>query len=568
MTKIVSVERMRRIEVAADAAGVSYADLMENAGRAVAEVAREMLGLHTEGARIAVLIGHGNNGGDGLVAARILKLETQAEVGCYLAKPRGDDDPNFVAARDAGVFIASSDEDQRWRVLHNLVSNADILIDALLGTGARLPIEGNLKKLMTEVAASLHRRRVVSEHQPDLYWASSPRRVDASGTRVLAVDCPSGLDCDTGQIDRLAIRADVSVTFAAAKYGQLAFPGAHSIGELVVAPIGIPETLPELQAADSELLTGEAVAAMLPVRSRDSHKGSYGKSMVIAGTVNYTGAPILAATAAYRAGAGLVRLAVPQAIYPMAAAQIPEAIWSLLPHEMGAINAAAVDVVLEDIAGIDAVLVGPGLGQDEVTAEFMRGLFGGRRHPQKGHIGFGPSQGTGNAPEQAGLTMPIVIDADGLNLLAKSDGWPSMLPPSTILTPHVGEMSRLSGLTMEAIQADRIALARAKAIEWNCVLVLKGAFTVAASPDGRVMVSPFATDALATAGTGDVLAGCILGLLAQGAPPFEAASASAYLHGLAGALCAQKQAARSTMASDVLNALPGAIRHVEALGAE
>ena len=566
MIKIVTVEEMRSIEAAADAAGVSYADMMQNAGRAVAEVVRALIGERTEGVRIAALIGPGNNGGDGLVAARILKQETSAEVGCYLVKARADDDPNFAAAREAGVFLAVLADDQRRRVLHNLVANADILIDALLGTGARLPVSGDLKKVLDEASAALNRTRPVSAEASHLFWAASPRRGDRPGTRVVAVDCPSGLDCDSGEVDPAAIRADVSVTFAAAKHGHLKFPGAKAAGELVIAPIGIPDDLAKIKAVAPELLTGEAVAAMLPARSRDSHKGSYGKAMIVAGSVNYTGAPVLAARAAYRAGAGLIRLAVPQMIYPMAASQIPEAIWSLLPSEMGAINASAVEVVTEDLAGYNCLLLGPGIGQDEVTADFVRDLLGSAgRRAHKGKIGFGIAQPAEEEPAGTGLAVPVVIDADGLNLLAKMDNWPSLLPERTVLTPHVGEFARLTGLERDAIQAARIDLAHEKAVEWKCIVVLKGAFTVVAGSEGQIAVVPFATDALAKAGTGDVLAGCILGLLAQGASPFEAAAASAYLHGLSGVLAAQHGAPRSALASDIVAGLPEAIRQVETL---
>lgn len=287
--------------------------------------------------------------------------------------------------------------------------------------------------------------------------------------------------------------------------------------------------------------------------------------MIVAGSVNYSGAPVLAASAAYRAGAGLVRLAVPQAIYSIVGPQIPEAIWSLLPHEMGVINAAAVEVVLKDLAEIDCLLVGPGLGHEDETGDFVRGLFAADHRAKRGRIGFGGSRDTEPDDSAGGLSVPLVVDADGLNLLAGIDGWPNLLPPGTILTPHVGEMARLSGLDRTEIQADRIAVARERAMAWNCILVLKGAYTVVASPEGQVIVSPFATDALATAGTGDVLAGCILGMLAQGARPFDAAILSAYLHGLAGWLAGTQSTPRSAIASDVLNALPAAIQRLERL---
>ncbi len=562
MIKIVNVEQMRAIERATDAAGVSYAQMMQHAGRAVAEVVKGILGEDTAGKRVAVLVGPGNNGGDGLVAARILKEETEAEVGCYLLKPRSSDDEVFTAARDVGVFIAVADDDQRWRVLKNLISTADILIDALLGTGARLPIEGDLEKLLKQTAAVLQRDSSGrGKDRPDLTWPAAPLPPESRRPIVVAVDCPSGLDCDTGALDPVAIPADMTVTFAAAKYGQLAFPGAGAVGELVVAGIGTPSDLPELNAVNVELVDGPSAAALLPARPRDGHKGTFGRAVIVAGSINYTGAATLAGEAAYRVGAGLVTMAVPQAIYPVLAAHLQETTWLLLPHDMGVINAAALEVLHEELGSAEAMLIGPGLGREEATLEFIRGLFQGARQAKKGAIGFLSSSHVAveESEESFGYPAPLIVDADGLNLLAEVEHWWRYVPRNTILTPHPGEMARLAGLDRDAIQADRVGVAVQKAAEWGCVVVLKGAFTVIAEPEGRVAVMPFATDALAKAGTGDVLAGCITGLVAQGVAPFDAAVAGAYLHGLAGRLAGMEMPSRSVVAGDVLDKLAEAL---------
>ncbi len=561
MVKIVTVEQMRVIEQATDAAGVSYDEMMQHAGRSVAEVVMGLLDELTPDRRVAVLVGPGNNGGDGLVAARVLKEETDLEVGCYLFKPRGDDDPVYVAARDADVFIALADDDQRWRTLKTLIGNADIVVDALLGTGARLPVTGDLKKLI-EMASRAIRRDPPAPAGP-VRPASPSRRYDR-GALVVAVDCPSGLDCDTGELDPVAIPADVTVTFAAAKFGLLAFPGAEAVGELVVADINTPPKLAELQAITTELATGEVIREMLPPRPSDAHKGTFGRVVAVAGSVNYTGAAVLAGSAAYRVGAGLVTMAVPQIIYPMLAPQLPEATWLLLPHDMGAINAAAVGVLAEEMGAVDALLIGPGLGRDENTAEFMRGLLLGEEQAKRGSIGFVARQAekAAGAQVESPLSDSLVIDADGLNLLAEIDEWWALLPPHTVLTPHPGEMARLTGLDREAIQGDRVNVAVEKATEWTCVVVLKGAFTVVAEPEGRAVVLPFATDTLATGGTGDVLTGAIAGLMAQGVAPFDAAVAGAYVHGLAGLIAGQQYTTRSVIAGDVLRALPEALSRI------
>jgi NAD(P)H-hydrate epimerase len=259
-------------------------------------------------------------------------------------------------------------------------------------------------------------------------------------------------------------------------------------------------------------------------------------------------------------GAGLVTMAVPQAIYPVLAAHLREATWLLLPHDMGVLNADAVEVFREEAGSAESLLLGPGLGDDEQTEAFIRGLLHGNRQARRGSIGFVAPQARSASGEEAGLLLgPLVIDADGLNLLARMEKWWAYLPAGTILTPHPGEMARLTGLGREEILADRLAVVMAKSAEWQCNIVLKGAFTTVAAPDGRLTVMPFATDALATAGTGDVLAGCIAGLLAQGAKPYEAAIAGAYVHGLAGRLAGKKLGRRSVMAGDLLDSLPDAL---------
>lgn len=563
--KLVTVEQMQAIEKATDEAGTTYDEMMQHAGRAVAETVKGLL-VHG-GGRVAVLVGPGNNGGDGLVAARVLAEETDAEVGCYLLKARSDDDEVFVAAREAGVFIATAEDDTRWRVLKNLVGSADVVVDALLGTGARLPIEGDLQKLLTHAANAIANPPLaVDEWVPPTVWPAMPVGALQHGTLVVAVDCPSGLDSDSGALDPVALPADYTVTFAAAKRGQVIFPGAGAVGELIVADIGTPEDLAEMEAIDLELASAGLVKGLLPARSTDSHKGTYGRTGVIAGSVNYVGAASLAAEAAYRAGSGLVTLAVPASIHTALASGLREATWILLPQDMGVISDEAVSVLRDELTDVDAVLLGPGLGHEEATEAFVRRMFQGDQRAHRGSLGFGNRvEGSGEAAgDRFEFAAPLVVDADGLNLLATIDDWWTLLPEGAVLTPHPGEMARLSQLEMEAIQADRIGVACAKAAEWNCVVVLKGAYTVVAGPDGHTVVIPVATDALATAGTGDVLSGCIAGFVSQGLESFDAAVVGAYVHAIAGRLAGEGGAARSTMAGDVLAALPHALALIEA----
>ncbi len=569
MPKIVTVEQMRAIEQAADARGHSYADMMEIAGHAIAERVYELV-MALEEPRISILVGPGNNGGDGLVAGRVLAEELpNAHIGAFLLKARGEDDENFVRARDAGVFMADAAQDggQGFRVLQNLVANADVVVDALFGTSVRLPIKGDAAKMLQAAHKALALRKADRPQRGYATPADPAQDAAWPDPVIVAVDAPSGLDCDTGEIDPNTLYADETITLAAVKPGLLTYPGAAAVGMLHVGSIGLPARLPELDDVPVELVDVARVAASLPERSGNSHKGTFGKLMVTAGSLNYIGAAYLVASAAYRIGAGLVTVAAPQIIIPTLAGMIPEATWLLLPHDMGVINEAAVKVLREEIAGYSAMVLGPGLGREDVTADFLRALLAPKQDVNHTRpFGFVlPDDGPGESPDEEIALLPLVIDADALNLLAGMENWPAMLPPETIITPHPGEFGRLAGLETAEVQADRLALAHEKAAEWNCIVVLKGAHTIIAGPDGRMAVQPFATAALAKAGTGDVLSGTIGGLLAQGLAPFEAAVAGAWLHGMAGVRAGDALGTTAGVtASDVLEALPEAYALAEA----
>jgi NAD(P)H-hydrate epimerase len=313
-----------------------------------------------------------------------------------------------------------------------------------------------------------------------------------------------------------------------------------------------------------ELGNAEEVADLLPPRPRNAHKGTFGRALVVAGSVNYTGAAYLAGAAAYRIGAGLVTVAVPAPLHSILAAALPEATWLLLPHELGVIATGGAEILIKELDQCQSLLIGPGLGLEKTTGHFLRRLLGVEDETHKGRLGFAQrASDEASTPAQRAALPPLVIDADGLKLLAQIEGWPALLPKETVLTPHPGEMATLTGLDKSALQADRIGLAQKYAAEWGQVVVLKGAFTVVAAPDGRTTVQPFATSALARAGTGDVLAGAIAGLLAQGLKPYEAAVAATYLHGRAGELAAIAMGTTaSVLAGDVLSKLAEALGEV------
>jgi NAD(P)H-hydrate epimerase len=511
--KIVSTAEMREIERAADASGCSYAAMMEAAGAAVARAVRMRYGFGTPS--VIVLAGPGNNGGDGLVCARHLH-ENGVQVHAYLWKRRTgvveDFGGHFARLQALGVEYVHADADPEYSILTRWLTEGNIVVDALLGTGANRPVEGQLAAILTCVQRRL---------------------AQVSAPLMIAVDCPSGLHCDTGAVDPLTLPAAQTVTFGWAKWGHYRFPGANKVGDLVVADIGVPAEAGD--AIKTFVITDEIAAAWLPPRPRVSHKGSFGKLLAVVGSMNYPGAGSLACAAAQRVGVGLVTGAVPEPVWPISAGKVSESTWLPLPADLGAITPAAADVVKAALPGYDAFLVGCGLTRSPGVVEAGRQMLAAARR------------------------TPTLIDADGLNCLAQMDGWPGRLPEQVVLTPHLAEMARLCQMSIAEVGGQTWELARAKAVEWHCVVLLKGPYTVIAEPGGWLGVLPVATPALATAGTGDVLAGVIAGLLAQGVEPFAAACLGAWLHGWAGLRCERKIGPAGAVASDLLLQIPKAL---------
>jgi NAD(P)H-hydrate epimerase len=464
-------------------------------------------------------------------------LEADLHVTAYVVSSRRRPDPHADRFRDLGGEVIQSSEDAGGSDLQKRAGTADIVVDAVLGTGFRLPLRGEIAASLAHVAQGLADRR---------------RR-----PLVVAVDCPSGVDCDTGAAAAETLEAAVTVTLAAVKPGLLRSPGASKAGDIVVGDIGLNPRMRELSEVQMELADPKTIGSWLPARPDDGHKGTFGKVIITAGSVNYPGSAALAGLAAYRVGAGLVCLAVPGGIQSSLVAVLPEATWLILPQETGVLSEAAADILRASVSGAKALLIGPGLGREDVTRRFLLRLLRASETTPRGHIGFIPSTET---PHEHQPLPPLVVDADGLRLLSQLEEWPKRLPAGSILTPHPGEMSALAGLPTETIQANREGIAREKALEWGHVVVLKGARTVVAAPDGRAWLVPIATAALAKAGTGDVLAGAIVGLCAQGVAPAEASALAAFLHGRAGILAAERAGTTAgVLASDVASMLPAAI---------
>jgi NAD(P)H-hydrate epimerase len=539
--KLVTVSQMQTIEKEADAGGLTYDQMMQNAGHGLAEVISDLI-VDDGQLEIVGLVGPGNNGGDTLVALTAL-AEEGWKTGAFLVKRKKDDlVKRFVTA--GGQLIPSEKDDALFH-LSSFLETSDVLLDGILGTGIKLPLKKDVSDLLSEVNDLLD-----SLDEPPF---------------VVAVDCPSGVDCDSGEAADETIHADLTVTMAAVKQGLLKLPAFEFVGELKVVDIGLPSDLPALKDLQTEVADEDSVSTLLPERALDSHKGTFGTALLAAGSVNYTGAVLLAGEAAYRSGAGLVTVAIPASIHAAVAGQLPEATWVLLPHSTGVISSGAAEVLAKNFAPATALLIGPGFGTEDSTREFVENILTGKAAVKKStaHIGFVRAEEEKKADDNGSLP-PLVVDADGLRLLAQIKDWQMKLPALSILTPHPGEMSALTGLSKEEIQEDRQGIASKFAKEWGHVVVLKGAFTVVASPDGRVTIIPVASPALARAGTGDVLAGLVVGLRAQGVDSYDAAVAGAWIHAQAGLYAADDLGTTaSVMASDVLNSIPDVLSDLE-----
>ena len=504
--KIVTANQMTALEQSAERHGVSTDTLMENAGLAVAEVSRDLMGGVT-GKRVLVLVGPGNNGADGLVTGRHL-ARWGAGVTAYVVRGRPDPDPKMDLALGYGLTVADAANDTNLATLDRLLSRSDLVVDAILGTGCSRPLTG----IVGEVIARLNNitRAPLSSFQSSTPSFQPPTRHSREGGNppaidrtarnsprpiIVAMDLPTGLNCNTGEVDPACPQVDVTVALGRPKVGLLTFPGAERAGRLEVADIGLPPDLPEEQGILLELLTPEWVRERLPERPANSHKGTFGHALVVAGSRNYVGAAYLASQASVRTGAGLTTLASARNVYPIAAGKLTEVIHLPLPEDgAGMIHSEAAPLLISNLARYNALLVGCGLGWSPGTEGLLEALV------------------LGDSP----LPLPVVVDADGLNSLSGIADWRSKLRGPAVLTPHPGEMATLTGMSTAEVQRDRVGTAREWSQRWNSTVVLKGALTVIADPGGLVRVAPFTNPGMASAGTGDVLSGIITGLLAQG----------------------------------------------------
>ncbi len=491
-------------------------DLMRNAGRAVAAEIADNLET-VENKRILVLAGPGNNGGDGLVAARHLK-DAGAQVDVYLLASRESDDIIYREVVISGLTPIEVHLDAGFERLRDILKSADIVLDAVFGTGVTRPLSG-------AIAAALALVSQEKKGRQDLL--------------IIALDLPSGVNADSGAADPAGLQADLTVTLGYPKRGLFVYPGAGYSGEVIITDIGIPAGVDD--EIVTALLTDESVRSLLPQRHAGAHKGSSGKTLVVAGSAEYSGAAVLTCLGAYRAGAGLVTLGAPRSLNTIYGIKLTETTHLLLPESGdGYLSTEAAAFIIDHLGDYQALALGPGLGQRPGTLETVRLVLSGLP-----------------------LRLKVVLDADALNALSVTPEWWRIYDHVAVLTPHPAEMSRLTGLSVEQIQSDRINVTRRYAELWQQTVVLKGAHTVIASPDGSVAVSPFATPGLATAGTGDVLTGIIAGLMAQGLGGYHAACAGVYVHAQAATLVSSYLGDCGMIASDILPQIPRAINSLK-----
>jgi NAD(P)H-hydrate epimerase len=504
---ILDARRMRAADRAAIRGGVPSDRLMENAAEALVE---ELVRAGSWEETVVVVCGPGNNGGDGLAAARLLAGRGIPVAVFTLGDPdayRGDAARNAARARAAGLQLTPIARAGTGTALARILSKAGAVVDALFGTGLTRPLTGRAARIV--------------------------EAINKAGRLVVAADLPSGLSADSGRLLGPAVRAGLTVAFGAAKPAHVFWPARGYCGRVVVRDIGIPAR--ELGSGTKlSLVEARDIRAWLPARPSDSHKGTFGRLAIVAGSRGKSGAAVLTARGALRAGAGLVTVFCPASIESMIVAALPEAMTRGLAEEDGALAAAASGPLLEALGDFDAAVAGPGLGTARGTVRVVEELMA--------------------------VGCPLLLDADALNAFGGRARRLSRRRSPTLLTPHPGEAARLLGTTGAAVQADRLAAVTKLARASGAVVLLKGASSLTGVPSGRVTVNPTGTPLMATAGSGDVLAGAAGALLAGGCPAERAAIAAAYLHGSAGERLSRTLGDAGLLARELADALPPARR--------
>lgn len=492
--------------------GIPGLELMENAGRGATVALLDQFGNQLKSG-VGIVCGKGNNGGDGFVIARYL-AEKGIQVGVYLlaksAAVKGDAAANLKRLSALNLTVNEIPDENTFLKAKSRLSRYGLIVDAILGTGLTSEVRGFFKTVIDFI--------------------------NSTGIAVFAVDIPSGLNSDTGQSCGTCIRARSTATFALAKIGHCTYPGAEYTGKLEIIDIGIPQSVLESVGPKQFLLTPEQIRSYLQPRPADTHKGRTGHLLVIAGSTGKTGAAAMTAAAAMRAGAGLVTLGIAASLNPILETQVLEVMTTPLPeYRNGILGDEAVDDILQQAAGKSCLAIGPGIGQAKKTRNLLKEIT-------------------------RQIQIPMVIDADGLNNLAGQCSLLKKIKAATVLTPHPGEMARLIESTPAEVQQDRVKCARNFAIKFGVHVVLKGAATVIAHPDGNTFINPTGNPGMASGGMGDVLTGALAGFIAQGFSPQAAAHTAVYLHGAAADTLANRVGPIGYLAREVMNAIPAEIK--------
>jgi ADP-dependent NAD(P)H-hydrate dehydratase / NAD(P)H-hydrate epimerase len=512
--KIVTAQQIKNIDRRAIRGfGIPGMVLMENAAAAVM-TAMEKFFDGLDDVRVGILCGKGNNGGDGLALARRLRIRGVPVRVALLASfdaMKGEAQVNLSILRKMDVEIV---QNASLRSLADVLAWSGVIVDALLGIGLSSPLKGA--------------------------YARAVDLINTSGNPVVAIDIPTGINADTGAVMGSAVKADLTVTMAFLKRGLVLYPGAGYAGTVRVADIGIPSEAADKEQISVSLLDRDSVRGLISSRSPEAHKGDFGHLMVVAGSPGKAGAAIMAVKGALRAGAGLVSVATPNNLVSIIQAQVAEAMCIPSAESIdGTLGIGSEEELLKAMGTKSACAIGPGLSTHYETVQAVRNLI-----PQ--------------------LTIPAVIDADGLNALAGVTALLKRVKAPVVLTPHPGEMGTLMGIPSDDVQRDRIAAASEFARKHNVTVVLKGAATVVATPHGGVFINSTGNPGMATGGTGDVLTGMIGGLLAQGYSASQAACLGVYLHGLAGDFAAQDKGEPSMIAGDLIEKIPQAFNETTA----
>ncbi len=519
---VVDAHQMREMDrFTMDTLGIPGMILMEHAGRAVADEIR----LKGSFRHAVVLCGHGNNGGDGMVIARYLHQRSCAVTVFLLGDPKKmspDSRFHMGLAQKQGVKIVIFNGD--WQPVSLAMNDADIIVDAMLGTGAT----GHLREPVKTAVNLLNQSRSVSGKK----------------SVVVAVDIPTGIDANNGQQMDTAVRADLTVTFAFPRWGHYLYPGKDYAGELRVKDIGIPDEAVRKAGCNTRILTPDEVAEVIPKRNRHSHKGTYGHVLLVSGSHEMRGAPVLAGKAALLSGAGMVTMAVPSSILPQVSSQVTEAIMWAWPEQEGRFQ----NLPLTEIPQWDdkkerysCMAVGPGTGSWQHGEEWIDQILS--------HV-----------------SCPLIIDADALNLAARNPDILHHRQGTVVITPHPGEMARLTGLSVAEVESSRPQVARTFAERYGVYVVLKGTHTIIAAPDGRMILNMTGSPSMSKGGSGDVLTGIISSFIAQiskndEADLLETIAAAVHIHGLTGEICG-KQSEYSTLASDMIRHIGTAISQI------